>query len=264
MQELAGKTAVVTGGGSGIGAAIALRLAREKMNVVIASRNTENLEQTADEIRAAGGTVSVARCDVTDRQSVADLLQTCIDLHGGVDLLCANAGVTTAGPFVDHRPEDWDWVYDVVLGGVTNCVQTFYPYMVGRRSGHLMLTGSQAGLVPNWVYEHGPYTSAKAAVMALGAALRIEAEENDVEVSVFIPAGVSTGIMKSNSARDERYGTPLVADYRPRDVRRIEPEEAADRAVEGIRLNAAWTASHPELKDRTAEYFDSILAGFRQ
>lgn len=263
MQELAGKTAVVTGGGTGIGAELGRQLAAAGMNVVLASRNTEQLGRAADVIREEGGTVTVRACDVTDPDSVRALLETTVEEYGAVDLLCANAGVTTAGPFHEHRPQDWAWVYDVVLGGVTNCVQAFYPYMVERGSGHIMLTGSQAGLVPNWIYEHGPYTSAKSAVMALGSALRIEAAELGVEVSVFVPAGVSTSIMKSEQSRDEKYGTPLTADYRPRSVRRIEPDEAARRAIDGIRRNAPFTASHPELRQLTADYFDMILDGFR-
>lgn len=263
MEDFAGKTAVVLGGGTGIGAELGRQLAAEGMNVVLASRNLEQLDKSATVIRDDGGTVSTHRCDVTDRDSVRALLDFAVAEYGAVDLLCANAGVTTAGPFHEHRPEDWSWVYDVVLGGVANCVQVFYPHMVERGSGHISLTGSQAGLVPNWIYEHGPYTSAKSAVMALGSALRIEAEELGVEVSVFVPAGVSTGIMKSEQARDEKYGTPLKADYRPRNVRRIEPDEAARRAIDGIRRNAPFTASHPELRQLTADYFDMILDGFR-
>lgn len=263
MQKLAGKTAVVTGGGTGIGAELGRQLAAAGMNVILASRNTEQLEQTAENIRAEGGTVSTQRCDVTDRESVQELLDFGVRTYGGVDLLCANAGVTTAGAFHDHRPEDWNWVYDVVLGGVANCVQVFYPYMIECGSGHISLTGSQAGLVPNWIFEHGPYTSAKSAVMALGSALRIEGAELGVEVSVFIPAGVSTSIMKSEQARDAKYGDSLESTVRPRNVRRIEPDEAARRAIDGIRINAPFTASHPELRQLTADYFDTILDGFR-
>jgi len=86
---------------------------------------------------------------------VQNLFDTVEKTYGGTDLLFCNAGVTTGGPFLDHKPSDWAWVYDVVLQGTANCIQVFYPSMVARKSGHIILTGSQAGMVPNWVTEHG-------------------------------------------------------------------------------------------------------------
>jgi 3-oxoacyl-[acyl-carrier protein] reductase len=186
-----------------------------------------------------------------------------MDKFGRCDLLFCNAGVTTAGPYLDHRPEDWDWVYGVVLGGVSNCIQSFYPDMCKQRMGQIILTGSQAGAVPDWFTLHGPYTAAKAAVHALGTALRPEAAEHNVGVTVVIVAGTLTDIMKSERSRPDKFGDALVVSgMKKREARRIPPKEVAERTIRGVKENAAFVATHPELKSLTKDYFDRILAAY--
>ncbi len=116
-------------------------------------------------------------------------------------MLCNNAGVTTVGSFLDHSVADWAWIYDVVLMGVVYGIQSFYPRMVRQGGGHILNTHSQAGLVPDYNLDHGPYTSAKAAVMALSVALRAEASAHCVDVSVLIPYAVRTDILLSERTR---------------------------------------------------------------
>ena len=262
MKELSGRIAIITGGATGIGLALALELAKENMKIVIASTNNERLEAAAESIRQAGGEVLPVVCDVSDRASVENLKRKTMEKYGPVDLLCCNAGVTTAGPFVDHRAEDYDWVYGVVLNGTVYCIQVFYPDMCRRGSGHIVLTGSQAGMVPDWYTEHGPYTSAKAAVMALGTALRPEAAEHGVGVSNLVVAGTVTEITKSERSRPARFGKPLVVERAKREARRIPAKEVAEKTIVGIKENAAFIATHPELKDVTKDYFDRILAAY--
>lgn len=118
-------------------------------------------------------------------------------------------------------------------------------------------------MVPDWFTLHGPYTGAKAAVHALGTALRLEAAEHNVGVTVIIVAGTLTDITKSERSRPEKYGDPLVVQgMKKREARRISPEEVAKRTLEGVRENAAFVATHPELKDLTKGYFDRILAAY--
>jgi 3-oxoacyl-[acyl-carrier protein] reductase len=186
-----------------------------------------------------------------------------MDNFGRCDLLFCNAGVTTAGPYLDHRPGDWDWVYGVVLGGVSNCIQSFYPDMCKQKMGQIILTGSQAGAVPDWFTLHGPYTAAKAAVHALGTALRPEAAEHNVGVTVVIVAGTLTDIMKSERSRPDKFGDALtVSGMKKREARRIPPKEVAERTIRGVKENAAFVATHPELKNLTKDYFDRILAAY--
>lgn len=263
ITNLNGKVAIITGGATGIGLAIALELAKEHTKICIASTNKVRLEEAKATIIQAGGKCIAVQCDVSSRKSVLDLRDEVKRTLGPVDLLFCNAGVTTGGPYLDHRPEDWDWVYGVVFGGVANCVQTFYPDMCTQRSGQIVLTGSQAGMVPDWFTLHGPYTAAKAAVHALGTALRPEAAGHNVGVTVVIVAGTLTDITKSERSRPEKFGEPLVVQgMKKREARRISPEEVAERTLRGVKENAAFVATHPELKTLTKEYFNRILAAY--
>ena len=266
MRDLVGKTAVITGGATGIGRAIGMRLATEGMNIVLASTTKSRLEEAVARIREAGGTATAVVCDVADRSQVESLAAQSERAYGAIHVVCANAGVTTTGPFLDQRASDWQWIYDVVLNGVANCVQIFYPRMAARGEGHLLITGSQAGLAPDWVLGHGPYTSAKAAVMALGAALRPEAAEHGVGISVLIPGGTTTELLLGDRSRSERYGGSANGVMKIRTdwptITMISAEEVAAQAVEGIRTNAAFIATHPELKPLVAEYFNRILAAY--
>ena len=106
ITSFKGLVAVITGGATGIGLAIALELAKEDAKLVIASTNADRLEEAAAEIKKAGGNnVLPIRCDVSSRDSVKQLYDTVMDRYGQCDLLFCNAGVTTAGPYLDHRPE---------------------------------------------------------------------------------------------------------------------------------------------------------------
>ncbi|QTH24982.1 SDR family NAD(P)-dependent oxidoreductase (plasmid) [Rhizorhabdus wittichii] len=271
-----GKTAVITGGATGIGRALALGLADAGMNIVLASTSAERLALAADAVRERGAQVLVVPCDVSDRAAVRDLADRAVTEFGAVHLLCANAGVTTAGPFLNHGDEDWDWIYDVVLRGVTHCIQAFYPLMAKAGEGQILLTGSHAGLVPDWVLGHGPYTSAKSAVMALGAALRPEAAQHGVGVSILIPAGTESDILQSARSRPARYGTTANTGMSPTDMvpREGAPmpladtkffltaEEVADIAIRALPDNPGFIATHPGLRPLVEDYFGRILAAY--
>lgn len=262
MKDLKGKIAVITGGATGIGLAVALELTKEGTKVVLASTNLERLQAAVTTVEEAGGEAFPVVCDVTDRTSIQELFNVVTEKYNHTDLLFCNAGVTTGGPFIEHRPSDWSWVYDVVLGGTVNCIQIFYPDMAVRKSGHIILTGSQAGMVPDWVTEHGPYTSAKAAVHALGTALRPEAKEHGVGVTTVIVAGTVTEIIKSERSRPEKYGDEGPKASKKREARRIPASDVAEMMVKGVKENSAWVATHPELKGVTQNYFENILASY--
>jgi 3-oxoacyl-[acyl-carrier protein] reductase len=263
MKDLAGRVVVITGGGSGIGKELAIQLARKGMKIVIASTNNEKLKSAVGDIKQTGAKdVFAVNTDVSKRDSVVNLHHEVTKVFGSADLLVCNAGVTTSGPFDQHREQDWAWVYDVVLHGTAHCIQLFYPDMVKKKSGHIVMVGSQAGMVPNWFTLHGPYTSAKSAVMALGAALRPEAAEHNIGVSNVIVAGTVTEMMKSERSRPKEYGGSLVYNMPKREARRIPASETAEMIVKGIEENKEWIATHPELKSLTKRYFDSILAAY--
>lgn len=267
MEDFRGKRALITGGATGIGRALALVLAREGAEVVIASTNAERLELAVESIRAAGGSALAITCDVSDREAVRALAKAA----GPVDLLCVNAGVTTAGSYLEHRDTDYDWVMGVVLGGVTNCVQAFYPLMAARGSGHILLTGSQTAFAPDWVMGHGPYVAAKAAVHALAFALRPEAAAHGVGVSLLVPAYTHTDIGQSERARPARFGAPLTGEIAVRDGApaplpdhpfALSPAQVAEQAIAGIRADAPLIATHAGMKPVVQDYFARVLAAY--
>jgi NAD(P)-dependent dehydrogenase (short-subunit alcohol dehydrogenase family) len=267
MGEWAGKVAVVTGGGSGIGLAIAQALARQGADVAIASRDAAKLEAAAAQIRPSGHRVLAVPCDVGDRAQVRALAARVETELGPVDLVCANAGATSVGRLLDHRDEDWDWAIDVNLRGATNCVQAFYPAMAKRRSGTLLITGSQTSLPPDWVGNHGPYVAAKAGVMALAASLRPEAAELGVKVSLLIPAGTETDIFSTwrhVPGQEESEIGPYPERPSPRmDLPFfLKPEEVAERALEGLRRDAPIIVTHAGMKPLVQDWCDRILAAY--
>ncbi len=263
MKDLKGKISVITGGGTGIGLAIALELAKAgEAKIVIASTNKERLEEGAEELRKAGAEVLTFVCDVSDRQQVQALHDKAVETYGQVDILVCSSGVTTGGPFADQRPEDWDWVFGVCLYGPAYCIQSFYPEMVKRESGHIVLVGSQAGMNPTWFKHHGPYTAAKSGVMALGAAIRLEAQEHNVGVTSVIVAATTTSIMQCERSRPEKFGKAQELPTEKRVARRIPAADVGRMVVEGIVEDKEWVATHPDLKGMQKEYFDRILAAY--
>jgi NAD(P)-dependent dehydrogenase (short-subunit alcohol dehydrogenase family) len=266
-SDRTGQVAVITGGGSGIGLAIARGLAREGMDLVLASRKPERLDAAAASLRDLGRRVLTVPCDVADRAQVYALADRATQMFGKVDLLCANAGATTAGPLADHRDEDWDWSIDINFRGVTNCVQAFYPAMAARGSGTILITSSQTALAPDWVRNHGPYIAAKAAVVALATSLRAEAAERGVAVSLLVPSGSDTeilsnwryvpgaenaGIMPYEDAPPPRMDMPFM----------LTPEEIAERALDGLRRNAPIIVTHAGMKPVVEHYFARILQAY--
>ena len=110
MKDLKGRVAVITGGGTGIGLALALELAKEgDAKIVIASTNKERMAAGEAEIKKAGAKCLSVQCDVANRDQVQNLHDRAIEAFGRVDILVCNSGVTTGGPYLEHRQEDWDW-----------------------------------------------------------------------------------------------------------------------------------------------------------
>jgi NAD(P)-dependent dehydrogenase (short-subunit alcohol dehydrogenase family) len=262
-----GRVAVITGGGSGIGLAMARGLAREGVDLVLASRKPERLAAAAASLQDTGRRVLTVPCDVADRAQVYALAERAIEAFGKVDLLCANAGATTAGLLADHRDEDWDWSIDINLRGVTNCVQAFYPAMAARGSGTILLTSSQTALAPDWVRNHGPYIAAKAAVVALAMSLRAEAAELGVAVSLLVPSGSDTEII-SQWRRVPGAETASIMPYAEAPPPRMDlpfmlsPEEIAERALDGLRRNAPIIVTHAGMKPVVEHYFARILDAY--
>lgn len=188
-----GKVAVITGGASGIGAALAKGLARHGAEVVLADRQLALAEQVAETIRRAGGRAVARELDVRDMEAFSRLVDETEARSGGVDFLFNNAGIGVGGEMHTYSPRDWDDVFDVNLRGVAYGVQAVYSHMIQRGSGHIVNTASMAGLVG--APGAGSYVAAKHAVVGLSKALRTEAKLHGVRVSVVCPGAIATPIL---------------------------------------------------------------------
>lgn len=185
-----GQVVVVTGAGSGIGAATAFRFSRLGATVVAVDINVLAAKATAD--GAWGDDVLVRECDVASREQMNSLA---VDVHrtvGPVSLVVNNAGVGTAGTFLDQSQEDWDWLMGINLDGVVNGCRAFGPDMLERRSGHVVNVASGAAWVPN--RHMAAYCSSKASVLMFSRCLRADWRASGVGVSVVCPGVINTPI----------------------------------------------------------------------
>ena len=144
MKTLSGRTAVVTGGASGIGLALARRFAREGMKIAIADVEQHALDEAVDDLSAMDVEVIGVATDVRDLSAVQALADTVISTFGAVHLVCNNAGVETGGSFTEIPAEAWDWVMDVNFHGVLNGCRVFLPHLLSQGEGHIVNTASVA------------------------------------------------------------------------------------------------------------------------
>lgn len=202
MKSIAGKVAVVTGGASGIGRAVAARFAAAGANVVIADIEQGALDQTVDDFGRAGHAVLGVRCDVSDGDSVQALADLTIAKFGAVHILHNNAGVGIGGPIWTHSTADWEWVLGVNLWGVIHGIRVFVPLMIEQGlPAHVVNTASMAGLisVPNLA----AYNVSKHSVVTMSETLArdLAIAGHDIGVSVLCPGLVSTNIFESQRNR---------------------------------------------------------------
>lgn len=183
--------AVVTGAASGIGRALTEELVARGAHVVAADLELEAVTKLA---QALAGKVTPAHLDVTDRDAVTALVQRTAAEHGRLDYMFNNAGIGAAGSVYDHTWEAWNRVIDVNLNGVLHGVRAAYPIMRAQGFGHIVNTASMAGLVATAMA--ASYATTKHAVVGLSKALRAEAADEGIRVSVFCPGVIRTAIIE--------------------------------------------------------------------
>lgn len=274
MRELDGRIAVVTGGGSGIGRALALAFADEGMDVAIGDIETEPGERVADEVRAKGRRALAVACDVTDAASVRALAASAREALGGAHVVCNNAGVVAGKQTADMSDADWDWVLSVDLQGVVNGLQAFLPGLVAQGEGHVVNTGSIAGLVPMAAPNVIAYTTAKYGVVGITETLYEELRPHGVGASVICPGVVNTRIGESARNRPAAAGgpprepEPPIQPPAPGEMPRIiganvrEPEDIARHVVTAVRNDHLYVVTHPETREAVEERFAAILAAY--
>lgn len=204
-SQLAGKVCVITGGGSGIGRAMAERFAAAGMRIAIGDIEASALDAT---VAALGGTGKVlgVRCDVRSVDDVTRLRDETVARFGSVHLVCLNAGVAPNGPLLETSLDAWNWVLDVNLRGVVHGVHVFGPALVAQGSGHIVCTASVAGVSDTPTV--GAYGTSKHGVVGLAAALRTELAGSGVGVSVLCPGLIKTRIFESERNRPAGMNDP--------------------------------------------------------
>lgn len=239
VSNLEGKTALVTGAGSGIGQATALAFARRGANLVICDLNKEGLDQTAGRIESMGrGVVTSQVVDVANADQMEDFASGVHERIHAVDLLMNNAGVAIAGGFLDTSLEDWDWILGVNLRGVIHGCHYFVPKMVERGTGgHVINVASAAGYLAT--AELAAYCTTKFSVVGLSEALRDELAGHGIGVTAICPGIINTPITRAAKlvgAYDETARTEMVRSY---ERRGYTPERVARNILKAVEKNRA-------------------------
>lgn len=261
MEELAGRTAVVTGGASGIGRAMARRFASAGMNVVVADVDAAELDLVVREIRHQGGAAIGAPTDVTEEADLHALAELAQEHFGPVHVLCNNAGI--GGPYgllSEIQRSDWERVLGVNLWGVIHGLRAFLPAMLAHgQEGHVVNTVSASGLKPGPFV--APYAASKHALFGLTVALfhEMAIEGGRIGVSALCPGPVNTNAWKSiytvSPTGDDggsNVGSALAAG--------IDPDDVAALVESAIRTRQLYVFTHQEWLDEVfAEHVRTIL-----
>jgi NAD(P)-dependent dehydrogenase (short-subunit alcohol dehydrogenase family) len=247
VDSFKGKVAVVTGGGSGIGRALVLALAREGARVVVADVDEAAMAGVAGEVRGHGVEALTVRTDVSELGQVQALAERAWQAFGAVHVVCNNAGVAAWGGLETATHRDWQWVLGVNLWGVIHGVEAFVPRMIaGGEGGHVVNTASMAGLIASQGL--GVYNTSKYAVVGLSETLAKDLRPYGIGVSVLCPMGVQTRIGESERNRPSTLRNERAPATTPVELigRYLAPDTVADMVLDAIRRNELYVITHDE------------------
>lgn len=234
-----GHVAFVTGGASGIGAALTAKLVDAGATVWIADRQIDAAHALALRLNSGGGQAHAVEVDVRSFSSFERAVAEAVLHSRRIDYLFNNAGIAVGGEIDSYGLDDWTDVFDVNLRGVVNGIQVVYPIMIQQRSGHIVNTASMAGLVTT--VGVGSYAASKHAVVAISKTLRVEAERHGVHVSVLCP-----GVIRTPALTGGLYGRTTLPGITDEELlksweqsRPITPEKLAERALRAVLRNDA-------------------------
>ena len=270
MQDLAGKTAFVTGGASGIGLALGEAFARAGMKVMLADIEAGALDAAVASLREQAPRVRSVICDVSDAASVSRAADATFAAFDNVHILFNNAGVAGGSGIDTISLDTWRWVLDVNLMGAVHCVHAFLPRMRAHgEGGHIVNTASMAGFQSDLGFS--PYATSKYAVVAMSEGLAVQLKPDGIGVSVLCPDFVRTRIADSGRNRPDRYGaapTPdpasaggqLAAAIVQLVQDGLEPAAVAEQTLAAIRADELYIFTHPHARGAVDRRFAAIQA----
>ncbi len=272
MTRFDGAVAVVTGGGSGIGRALAHEAASRSMSVVVADVDEPRAAAVARGIAADGGHATAVHCDVTDLASVETLAAAALDTYGGVNLVCLNAGVAAGGTVEAASSADLGWIFEVNVFGVYHGAHTFMPLLrdAARRGdlAHVLCTGSEHSLgVPPYVGAASVYTASKHAVLGFADALRRDGADDGIGVTIFCPSVVATDLWDSKRTRPDRYGGAVRAPHEVGErfaARGLSADLTASRAFAGVEQGEFIVLTDPIVLDFVEARAHEMLAAVQR
>ncbi len=197
MQNLKGKTALITGAGRGIGRAAAIALAQEGVNIGLLGRTLENLEKVTDELEQYGVNVSGAVADVADMNSVHHAVDHITSELAPIDILINNAGTAKFGGFLELEPEEWEKIIQVNLMGTYYVTRAVLPGMIERKTGDIINISSTAGQKGAPVTS--AYSASKFGVLGLTESLMMEVRKHNIRVTAMTPSTVATDLAVENN-----------------------------------------------------------------
>jgi NAD(P)-dependent dehydrogenase (short-subunit alcohol dehydrogenase family) len=212
VSALSGGVAVVTGGGSGLGAAMARAFAGEGMRLAVLDINREAAEMVAAQLVEAGAETIGRAVDVADRASLDAAAAEVTDRFGACNVVAANVGVMQFGPLEQITADDWQWLLSVNVVGTANTVNAFLPLLrASDGPRRILLTSSMAALVPS--PRQGAYITTKFAITGYGEVLRQELADDDIGVTIVFPSGMMTAHLDSSrAARPRALGESVLRD----------------------------------------------------
>lgn len=265
MQDLKGKVAVVTGGASGIGKAMAAAMIADGMQVMIADIEGKRLHHAANEIGAVAQVV-----DVTSAEQVAALADAVKQRFGRVDVVCNNAGIGPMAPLHELTLADWKWMLDVNLWGVIHGISSFLPMLRDNPDGgHIVNTASMAALMP--VPGLVAYCASKYAVIGLSEAMAedLAAEGSSIGVSILCPGPVQTDLGTSTRNRPAGLAGALKdvkledsVQFQEQEVNWLSAEATAAMVVRAIRHKERYVITHPDMIDPVLARHRAIESAF--
>jgi NAD(P)-dependent dehydrogenase (short-subunit alcohol dehydrogenase family) len=272
MQEFEAKVAVVTGGASGMGRAMAERFAQEGMKVVLADVEAPALEAAVQEMRHAEHDVIGVLTDVSKPEAVENLAQQTLAAYGKVHILCNNAGVSggNGGPGAviwEASLNDWTWVTNVNYFGVAHGIRVFVPIMLAQdEEGHVVNTSSMSGITPG----NGVYGATKHAVVSMSESLYRDFKRRNTKLGVtcLIPDVTNTRMIDASRNRPPEFANENEVQRTPEEQARVaawaaagkQPEEVAEMVMQAIRSNQLYLLTHDAQDERIEDRYRAIMS----